>query len=176
MEQLSCWTLFHLSPILKVITGLHSGPWNFLKLRLGPCLPPLSVSLCSLSPPTAPRRPPPRWVAPAKSDFASASRGAPASSWTHCPLALEPPPLATPPRRAQKLLAAATSPPPWLALCRTPELYLARAPEPVAPLHSILRALSPFSRPQTPEHHRLRHGRRLPLSSPSRHLLRLFPP
>ena len=49
---------FHLSPILKVISALQFGPWNFQKLRLGPLSP--SSSLLALFFPAAAvqRRPP----------------------------------------------------------------------------------------------------------------------
>ena len=40
MEQLSCWALFHLSSILKVIADLQTSPWNFWKLQNRPFLPP----------------------------------------------------------------------------------------------------------------------------------------
>ena len=156
MEQLSCWTLFHLSPILKVITGLHSGPWNFLKLRLGPCLPPLSVSLCSLSPPTAPRRPPPRWVAPGQVRLRLRFTWRPHELLDPAPRALELPPFATPP---PKLRAAATATPPWRARCTTPGRQLARAPASGEPEHSILCALSLAPCSGSPEHYRLRHYR-----------------
>ena len=69
---------------------------------------------------------------------------------------------------------AATSPPPWPAQGSALAPLLSRAAAPGRSPHSIPLALSPFPCLETPERHR--HGRRLPLSSPSSPLLRLFPP
>ena len=66
--------------------------------------------------------------------------------------------------------AAATSPSPWRARDRAPVPFLARASAPREPSHSVPLTLSPIPCLETPER------RRLPLSSPSSHLLRLFPP
>ena len=98
---------------------------KFWKLRLGPCLLPLSVSLLltadSATPPAAAlgRLPAPL---PAPRGFHASPRNSPPPF----AIALVPPPFATPPRRGS---AAATSPPPWLARCSTPDRYLARAPQ-----------------------------------------------
>ena len=51
---------------------------------------------------------------------------------------------------AQNPPPAATATPPWLARCRTPELYLARAPEPVALPYSFPLTHLPFSAPRSP--------------------------
>ena len=69
--------------------------------------------------------------------------------------------------------AASTSPSPWRARDRAPVPFLARASAPGEPSHSVPLTLSPIPCLETPE--RRCHGRRLPLSSPSSPLLRLFP-
>ena len=69
--------------------------------------------------------------------------------------------------------AAATSPSPWRARDKAPVPFLARASSRGEPSHSVPLTLSPIPCLETPE--RRRHGRRLPLSSPSSSLLRLFP-
>src|SRR6185312_12352207 len=124
MEQLSCWSLFHLSPRLKVILVLQNDPWNFLKLQLSPpffFLLPASLfhpRRCSVPPPAAQGR---------SGHLLLRFR----LTWRpHKPLdlpprALELPPLATP---SWPSLAAATSPSRWRARCRAPGPQLSRAP------------------------------------------------
>jgi hypothetical protein len=104
-----------LSPILKVIDGLQTSPWNFWKLCLGP-LSPSSSLLALFSPPPLCSAPPARRGEPTGHlcfALAPTRRAAPppppvASRWNLPCYAMRP----AEPRTAR---ASATSPPRWSA-------------------------------------------------------------
>ena len=88
---------------LKVILVLHLGPWKFWKLQMGPFSPsPVCPSL-SHRRPTVPRRPPPFWAGRRPTPVSPPLHASSLDPWTHYPLALELPSLATPPRSSSRL-------------------------------------------------------------------------
>ena len=103
------------------------------------------------APPTAPRRPPPRWVTPGQVRLRLRFTWRPHALLDPAPRALELPPFATPP---PKLRAAATPTPPWRARCSTKDPQFARASEPRAPHPSFPPLICPLAALEPAEHRR----------------------
>src|SRR6185312_7254011 len=154
MEQLSCWTLFHLSPILKVITGLRSGPWNFLKLQTNPLSPSSCLFLC-FTPADRQRGtarrggPPPRRLL-----LLVASTHRPETPRRPCHRAVPPPVVPRAPTERRAARAAATSPPRWQARGRSRRPPLARATALHIPPQANPLVILPFPRSQSSERRR----------------------
>ena len=109
MEQLLCWALSHLSPILKVITGLHLGPWNFWKLCLGPFSPSSSLLACftcrrrcAVPPPAVEGQPATSCFALAPTRHSQPSPPPVASRWCPLPSPRRPEPPARPPPQRRR--------------------------------------------------------------------------
>jgi hypothetical protein len=94
-----------LSPSLKVIAGLQTGPWNFGKLHFGPVIPNFPSSSSGRLPCSSVPRPPPLFffnpgrqcVSPAPSPPPGAALSLPR------PYPLLPPPIPVPPRAYRRL-------------------------------------------------------------------------